>query len=640
MAGLRLTLYPRTLTDDGVTFAKVPDHRHLASPLWRAIAELPIHYPLLPDSSCADFATGTSIHAKEMLALKSSVRYAQGTLDSNDGLKPHTKDGLSLLDLSSSSGSSAYGSLGDGSVHVTTMGPKTPTSIQRKFADLLSPFLGGSKTKQYESKNGTHSGQRSSPQEGKKSKEEYYEGKSRSVLSGFFCASSRKGKKDPNADVVSPMELPGNYMNSQSPSLIFPSLDRLLQAAESCNLPPSPRFPEPGTPNYPTIMLGLSNSLPQRMQRHKWCLNDYTITEKLYKGYASTVYKGICRTSGDTIVLKVYTLEAVCDLYKYQIYREVQTHSALQHENIVHLYASFQEGDKVVLVQEYAGGSDLFHIMHKFGGKVNERLAVQMVLEPFLKVLNFLHSKGIVHRDIKPENIMFSSDMVLKLGDFGLAIDLRKERPVTRAGTLDYMAPEVLRCPFKSRPEENKDNASLHYGPRVDSWALGVLTYEMLVGFPPFFDHHRKNTEERIHNTTPSYPASLSEDARTFLVKSLSKNVAERPTIHEMLHHPWVETYCSRRSFAQVPLVNGVASPRTPELHSQPPPLQHQQLSNLTPTRSTQSPSDATQQMLHQMLQPQASYRSQPKQRAVLSASTSLQNPRAGGTRRNPKPNP
>jgi serine/threonine protein kinase len=58
--------------------------------------------------------------------------------------------------------------------------------------------------------------------------------------------------------------------------------------------------------------------------------------------------------------------------------------------------------------------------------------------------VQYLHTRGIIHRDIKPENILFTSDMTLKLADFGLAIDLRRERAVTRAGTLDYMAPEVI----------------------------------------------------------------------------------------------------------------------------------------------------------------------------------------------------
>ena len=47
------------------------------------------------------------------------------------------------------------------------------------------------------------------------------------------------------------------------------------------------------------------------------------------------------------MVLKVYTLGSVCDLYKYQIYREVRVHSPLQHENVVHLLAAFQEGARL-----------------------------------------------------------------------------------------------------------------------------------------------------------------------------------------------------------------------------------------------------------------------------------------------------
>ncbi|KAL6762355.1 kinase-like domain-containing protein [Haematococcus lacustris] len=288
------------------------------------------------------------------------------------------------------------------------------------------------------------------------------------------------------------------------------------------------------------------------MQRTHWCLADYVIRDKLYTGYASTVFKAQCKRSKEVVVLKVYTLPAVCDLYKYQIYREVNVHAQLRHANIVLLLAAFQEGDKVVMVQEYADGCDLFTLLHKYGGRLSERLAVQMVLEPFLRVLNYLHLRGIIHRDIKPENIMFTKNMVLKLGDFGLAIDMREERAVTRAGTLDYMAPEVLRCPYKSRPDENKDNRSLHYGARVDSWAAGVLAYELLVGFPPFFDQSRAATEDRIVNKSPEFSSIMSEEAKTFISRALHKSPTHRPTILEMLSHSWLEQFRVRRSLRDV----------------------------------------------------------------------------------------
>ncbi|KAG2485849.1 hypothetical protein HYH03_015432 [Edaphochlamys debaryana] len=389
------------------------------------------------------------------------------------------------------------------------------------------------------------------------------------VAHGHHSAHAHNAHSHPAAPVAGAHQ-PGAPLNSHA---YASNLDRLLEAARYCQLPQSgrPLQPMPADPlanphHGPTIPLVVSPNLPPRMTRQQWRLTDYTLGDKLYTGYASTVYKAVCRASGEVVVLKIYHLLSVCDLYKYQIYREVRVHSSLCHENIVHLYAAFQEGDKVILVQEYADGSDLFTLLHKYGGRLSERLAVQLVLEPFLRVLQYLHSRAIIHRDIKPENILFNKAMCLKLGDFGLAIDLREERAVTRAGTLDYMAPEVLRCPFKSRPEENKDNERLHYSARVDAWAVGVLTYELLVGFPPFFDQSRTSTEDRIVHSMPAFPAGMSEEAKAFVTSALSKHAAERPTILEMLHHPWIARYSTRRSMRTMasPLPSPAAAAATP----------------------------------------------------------------------------
>lgn len=55
-----------------------------------------------------------------------------------------------------------------------------------------------------------------------------------------------------------------------------------------------------------------------------------------------------------------------CELNRFQIYREVKLHSSLQHENIITLFAAFQQGDQVVLVQEYADAGDLFLLLHRW----------------------------------------------------------------------------------------------------------------------------------------------------------------------------------------------------------------------------------------------------------------------------------
>ncbi|GBF93487.1 aurora protein [Raphidocelis subcapitata] len=307
-----------------------------------------------------------------------------------------------------------------------------------------------------------------------------------------------------------------------------------------------------GRPGPCSKLLALCPTVPPLMARDVWCIGDYDVVEKLYTGYASKVYKAVCRRTREVVVLKSYQLSAICELYQHQIFREVALHAALSHENVVAMYAAFQEGDYVILVQEYADGGDLFSLLQKYGGRLSERAAVALVLEPFLRVLQYLHTRGIVHRDIKPENILFSSGMCLKLADFGLAIDLRQERAVTRAGTLDYMAPEVLNCPYKNRPGENKEKAHLYYGNTVDAWAVGVLAYELLVGCPPFYEQSKDRIEARIRGSAPVFPRTMSEDARAFIASALRKDPAARSTVLQLLQHPWVNALRCRRSARQL----------------------------------------------------------------------------------------
>jgi aurora kinase len=147
----------------------------------------------------------------------------------------------------------------------------------------------------------------------------------------------------------------------------------------------------------------------------------------------------MCKLSGETVCLKAYNMGSLNELNRYQIYREIRLHSFVNHTNVINLYGAFHEQGKVVMVQEMADSGDLFQLFNRTGGKMQEKQAVELVIYPMLIVLNYLHQNGICHRDIKPENILLSKSMAIKLCDFGLAIDLREERAVTRAGTLEYM---------------------------------------------------------------------------------------------------------------------------------------------------------------------------------------------------------
>eukprot|EP00798_Chlamydomonas_sp_ICE-L_P019410 gene19410-26068_t len=291
-------------------------------------------------------------------------------------------------------------------------------------------------------------------------------------------------------------------------------------------------------------VLAVSTRLPPKMRRTKWALSDYQLMKKLHKGYASEVFQAECKITGEIVALKVYSLKDQCDLQRVQLYREIRVHSRLQHHNVVQFYSSFLEDDIVVIVQEYCEGGDLLKVVYKCGGRLFERQAVNIVLQPFLQALQYLHTQGIVHRDIKPENVLFAEEKRLKVADFGLAIDLNEERANTRAGTLDYMAPEVLRCPTKKTPDENKGNEkSAHYHTGVDTWGVGAFAYELLTGVAPFKANEMIETAWNIIHAQVEFPASVSEHARDFITQALSKHPGDRPTVIEMLHHPWITMF-------------------------------------------------------------------------------------------------
>lgn len=98
-----------------------------------------------------------------------------------------------------------------------------------------------------------------------------------------------------------------------------------------------------------------------------------------------------------------------------------------------------------------------------------------------------LHAKNIAHRDLKPENLLLKSmkdDHELKVADFGFAAHTANNSLATQCGTPNYVAPEIL---------ENRQ-----YGCAVDMWSVGVLTFVLLGGYPPFHDDNEAKLFERI----------------------------------------------------------------------------------------------------------------------------------------------
>eukprot|EP00193_Tetraselmis_chui_P003982 CAMPEP_0177764422 /NCGR_PEP_ID=MMETSP0491_2-20121128/7394_1 /TAXON_ID=63592 /ORGANISM="Tetraselmis chuii, Strain PLY429" /LENGTH=487 /DNA_ID=CAMNT_0019280591 /DNA_START=384 /DNA_END=1848 /DNA_ORIENTATION=+ len=300
------------------------------------------------------------------------------------------------------------------------------------------------------------------------------------------------------------------------------------------------------------------------MRRHVWSIADYTFEECIYKGPTSNVFKAICNVSGMSVVVKVYKKAAMHSLNHFQVRREMNIHSRIQHPNIIDLYGCFESDDFFVLL---ATGGDLFEELRRRRRKLTERETLEIVVLPLLHALNYLHQRGILHRDLKPENLLLTHNMVIKVCDFGLAIDSNEERPVTRLGTMKYMPPEIIVNPFKTYPQQHKDDPDCLYDEKVDVWSMAIMVYEVLYGSPTF-GRNKETLKNDILEKQPNFSPelrSISNEAKEFLSVNLSKNPADRMSVREMFNHPWCRLHYRRSITLQrtpsAPLQAGTESP-------------------------------------------------------------------------------
>jgi len=267
----------------------------------------------------------------------------------------------------------------------------------------------------------------------------------------------------------------------------------------------------------------------------RWKLDDFDIGRPLGKGKFGNVYLAREKASKYIVALKVlFKSQLQKAQVEHQLRREIEIQSHLRHPNILRLFGYFYDESRVYLILEYAPRGELYKSLQKQEhGRFGEAPAA-LYISQMADALTYCHSKKVIHRDIKPENLLLDVGGNIKIADFGWSVHAPNSRRATMCGTLDYLPPEMI-------------EGAMH-DEKVDLWSLGVLTYEFLVGKPPFEAESNNDTYRRITKVDLKFPPHLSTEAKDLISRLLRKEPGERLGLAGVAAHPWIAKWVSPRS--------------------------------------------------------------------------------------------
>jgi serine/threonine protein kinase len=204
-------------------------------------------------------------------------------------------------------------------------------------------------------------------------------------------------------------------------------------------------------------------------------LDQFKLTEVIARSGMASIFKATDLISGQTVAIKIPYMQFESDVIFYgRFQREEEVLRRLDHPNIIKVVTP-RKKSRMYIAMEFIDGVSLREIIRTEQPMKPER-ALELMRQ-ICEALVYMHGQGVVHRDLKPENILVTAAGVVKIMDFGIALDEEARRLTwsglsSTIGTPDYMAPEQV--------SGRRGDA------RTDIYSLGVMLYEMLTASLPY----------------------------------------------------------------------------------------------------------------------------------------------------------
>jgi serine/threonine protein kinase len=246
-------------------------------------------------------------------------------------------------------------------------------------------------------------------------------------------------------------------------------------------------------------------------------LGVYQLEALLGEGGMGLVFRARRSDDGREVALKVLKLELAGDFaFQARFGQEARAAAEVRDPHLVPILEAAQADGRHYLAVDYVSGGSLDERIAATGA-----LAVADTVRVVTDVaagLDALHGAGIVHRDVKPANVLFGAGGTAMLTDFGLAKGRAYTvltRPGQVLGTLDYLAPELIRGEPAS--------------PLTDVYALGCVAFECVTGQPPFAGKGLFQIGLAHLDEAPPVPLPAQPELSAAILAALEKDPERRP---------------------------------------------------------------------------------------------------------------
>jgi hypothetical protein len=249
----------------------------------------------------------------------------------------------------------------------------------------------------------------------------------------------------------------------------------------------------------------------------------YEIEGELGRGGMGVVYRATQTGLNRPVALKVLVAGPFAGpALRARFLLEAESVAALEHPNVVRVFAFGESGGHPYLAMEFVPGGTLADHINR-NGPLPGRRAAELVAR-LAGAVAHAHSRGVVHRDIKPLNVLLTLEGEPRLTDFGLAKVGRANHELSVTG-------QVLGTPAYMAPEQAAGKVH-EVGTATDVYALGAVLYDVLTGRPPFQADSAAVTLQKVLTEEPERPralnASIPRDLETICLKCLEKDPARR----------------------------------------------------------------------------------------------------------------